>query len=1028
MFSEPWRIELLGRLSAQQAGRVITRFQTQKTASLFAYLAYFQSRHHPREELIDRFWPEAAPEAGRTSLRTALASLRRQLEPPGVPAGSVLIAERAHIRLNPEAVRIDVDQFQQALQAASRRAPEEQIEPLIAAVDLYTGELLPGFYDDWALSERERLADAYLGALRLLTRLLAQAKEFQRALEYARRAVSADPLREESHRNVMRLYAALGRPAAALQQYEEMERLLDEKLGMAPSAATRDLVKELQASVPHAPREGRRTLPEEKPAGLESFPSVSAPIPRVPETPRLPLQFTRFFGREEESARLLSLLQPGDPTGRLLTLTGPGGAGKTRLAIEIAGKLQERFGSAIWFVPLADLADARRITGAILDALPLTAVPDTDPLEQIIAFLQAQPSLLILDNFEQLAETGARIVKELLARTPTLTCLVTSRQRLNLAGEREITLAPLPTPSAAGSPEQLVQWPSVALFVDRAQAHRQDFQVTRGNAAAVAALCQRLEGLPLAIELAAAWAQTLTPAQMLERLSRRFEILVSRRKDMEDRHRTLRAAIEWSYQMLSPPLQTLFARLSLFRGGWTAEAADAIFDLPLSIDDWKSGAGLIENHPSTIENDMLQLRERSLIVAEDTDGVMRFRMLESLRQFADEMLTEENREQTARRHAAYFLTLAVEAGSDGGGRREAAQLERLEAERDNLRAALEWCQATPDSIEMGLQAAIALQRLWLTRGPAGEGRECLAGLLARVDESLPGSLHAQALGAASSLAEMQGDLATSRAFCEQSLALYRALGDTQGIAVQLNNLAIVADQQGDYTQAHSLCEEALAQLSRTTDKAAVAQTFANLGVIARHQGDYDRARAYYTESLAVYREIEDYRRVATVLHNLGVLAGDRGEDAQARRYLEESVAIKRELGNKRGIAYSLGPLAGLAFKQEDYALACALYTESLRAFREVQDQNGILHCLEGLVETFLRIDQPERAVRLLSVLEAQRALSETAWSPQEESAHAGIHAEARTALGAERFAEIYDRASAMTLEQAITDALSDQRT
>ncbi|HLV80684.1 MAG TPA: tetratricopeptide repeat protein [Chthonomonadaceae bacterium] len=1013
MFAEPWKIEMLGRLSAQQAGRTITRFQTQKTASLIAYLAYYLHRQHPREELIDRFWPDVAPEAGRTSLRTALASLRRQLEPPGVSAGGVLIAERAFVRLNPQAVRTDVNQFQQALQTAARLTPEEQSEPLTAAVELYTGELLPGFYDEWALSERRRLAEAYLGALRQLTKLLAQAKELQRALEMARRAVSADPLREESHRSLMRLYIALGRPAAALQQYEEMEWLLQEKLGMAPSAATRALAQELQASVPRYPdsREDTGAPREARPAEFQDLDDTTLPAPQAPAIPRLPLQFTRFFGREVESARLLELLQPGDPAGRLLTLTGPGGAGKTRLAIETAGRLQERFGGAVWFVPLADLTDARQIPRAILEALQQPAVPDADPLEQVLARLQEPPALLVLDNFEQVVAEGAQILKTLLARAPALTCLVTSRQRLDIAGEREITLAPLPAPSTDLPPEQLVQWPSVALFVDRAQAHRQDFQVTRGNAAAVAALCQRLEGLPLAIELAAAWAQTLTPAQMLERLSRRFEILVSRRKDMEERHRTLRAAIEWSYRMLSPQLQTLFARLSVFRGGWTLEAAEAICEQ-------ESGAFFMET-------DLLQLQERSLIGTEETRGVMRFRMLETLRQFADEQLPGADREETAHRHAGYFLALAVESGQGASGRESAAHMERLDAERENLRVALEWCRTAPESIERGLEAALALQTLWLTRGPINEARACVEGLLARAGDTLPGALCAQALGATGTLAEMQGDRASARMGYQQSLALYRTLDDTLGIAGQLNNLATLADQQGDYRQAQALCEEALALLSATGDKAAIARTLANLGVTMRHLGEFARAHDYYAESLAVYRQIEDFRRVATVLHNLGILALDRGEDAQARRYLEESVAIKREAGNKRGIAYSLGPLADLAFKQEDYALARALYSESLRALVEVQDRIGALQCLQGLTETFLRTGQAERAVRLLSAVETQYALSEMAWSLGQPASLTGFHAQARAALGAERFAEVYARAQALTLEQAIEEALRE---
>ncbi|HLV81213.1 MAG TPA: BTAD domain-containing putative transcriptional regulator, partial [Chthonomonadaceae bacterium] len=370
MLAEPWAITLFGGLSARQGERVITRFQTQKTAALLAYLAYYAHRSHPREELVAMLWPDAEPEAGRTSLRTALSSLRRQLEPPGAPDGSVLIADRANVRLNPASIRVDATQFEQALRAASRLEPDSQIEPLSQATELYQGELLPGFYEEWALSERGRQADLYLGALRQLTKLLTQAKELQRALEMARRAVSADPLREESHRSLMRLYIALGRPAAALQQYEEMERLLQEKLGMAPSQAARTLLQELQALVPGgrpaaAQMATSPSATQESP-GLKETAAGPQPAlngnagPAAPDSPppaampRLPLQFNRFFGREEERERLAGLLQPGGAC-RLVTLTGPGGTGKTRLAIEVAGQLQPAYDGAVWFVPLADL-------------------------------------------------------------------------------------------------------------------------------------------------------------------------------------------------------------------------------------------------------------------------------------------------------------------------------------------------------------------------------------------------------------------------------------------------------------------------------------------------------------------------------------------------------------------------------------------------------------------------------------------------------------------------------------------------
>ena len=318
---------------------------------------------------------------------------------------------------------------------------------------------------------------------------------------------------------------------------------------------------------------------------------------------------------------------------RLVTLTGLGGAGKTRLAIEVAERLVEPFAGAVWFAPLADITDPRLLADTILDSLRLVRSPQQEPLEQVIEALSRQPSLLILDNFEQMVEGGAALVQTLLSRVPTLTVLVTSRQLLGLAGEEEFVVPPLLTPNGGETAAQLSLYDSVQLFVDRAQAAMPHFQVTSGNAPAVAELCHRLEGLPLAIELAAARALVLTPAQMLKQLEQRFGFLVSRKRDATERHKTLEAAIEWSYRLLTPELQRFFARLSVFRGGWTAEAAEAVCEEPLALDY------------------LAQLRECSLVLAEETrGGRMRFRMLESLREYAANNYLAEGRPLNRERH------------------------------------------------------------------------------------------------------------------------------------------------------------------------------------------------------------------------------------------------------------------------------------------------------------------------------------------------------------------------------------------
>ncbi|HLV80819.1 MAG TPA: tetratricopeptide repeat protein, partial [Chthonomonadaceae bacterium] len=883
-------IRLLGQFSVQQNDRTITRFRTRKAAELLAYLAYYRHRQHAREALLEMLWPDEEIEAARNRLSVELNSLRRQLEPPGVPAGAILRTDRTHVQLNPEAYTTDVVEFEEAIQAAGQEEDNtRQAALLTQAIDLYRGELLPGYYGDWALAERERLADAYFSALRQLTGCLVRVREFEQALAYARRAIQADSLREASYRDLMRLYSVLGRPAAAMELYGDLEHILQEALGAKPSMATQELVAQISAQAGAAGETGLTApsrLPS-PPASSSGASLASSPMPRESAEATfpvcagsLPMQFTRFFGREAEMASLEALLS--DAGIRLITLSGPGGSGKTRLSIEVGRRLREGFPGGVWFVPLADLSDARVILETIRDSLSLPRSPNLDPLEQIVEALSAQPSLLILDNFEQVAAGGAPMVRTLLTRVESLSCLVTSRQTLRLAGEREFPVPPLPVPQGGNSPEQLLHTASAQLFVDRAQAVRPDFQVTANNAGDVAGLCADLEGIPLSIELAAARAKALTPAQIRERLSERFALLATRRLDKGSRHRSLWAAIDWSYHLLPPALQQFFAGLSVFRGGWTLEAAEVVCEEPLALDY------------------LAQLQGHSLVSAEESAPQLHFRMLESLREYAQEQLDEKERQELARRHRDYFLYLAEEAKRALLGPEQIRWLDRLEREHDNLRAALEGCLTDSGGAQQGLRLAAALWPFWETRGFAAEGYNWLSQLLAL--ESDRTHAYAQALNGAGNLAHIQGDYASARRLFEESLVLYRELDDPLGIAVLLGNLAIVVGKQGDRAASYALAQESLALRRKMGDKPGIALALNNLGSMARKQGDYQTARALLEESLALRQEMGDLSGVALAYSNLGNLAYHQADYPAARAYQEQSLQLRREIGDKGGIA------------------------------------------------------------------------------------------------------------------------------
>lgn len=1072
-----WHIQLLGGLQARQGERLVSRFQTYKTGALFAYLAFHASQPHPREVLIELLWPEATLESARNSLSVALSSLRRQLEPPGTPTGAVLRSDRSRAQLNPAAITTDVTEFL----AAAKNAPKseeggEAIPRLREAVGLYCGELLPGYYEDWVGAERGRLTDAYLNTLYALIQRLADNHAYDEALEYTHRAIQADPLREASHRTLMRLYAAAGRPATALEHFRGLERLLKQSLDVAPAKATHALVTEIAGRIGqerHAP-----TVVPTVP--VESAPLVSSPPPKAPTEPRLPTAFTRFFGREQDIRRLRQLLT--DPAVRLVTLTGPGGMGKSRLAVETAGGLAEKFGGRVWFVPLADVLESERVMDAIRDTLGLPRKPDGDTEDQVVGALSTEPGLLILDNFEQLAEDGAGAVQRLLEQAPRLTCLVTSRQLLNLGGEHELSLAPLPTPDARASRESISQAPSVQMFVDRAQTRRADFQVTPGNAKTIAALCAALEGMPLALELAAAWTGVLTPAQMLARLGHRLDLLVSQRKDLPERHRSLRAALDSSYRFLSSDAQRLFARLSVFRGGWTLEAAHQVC------------AEVQDDEEEATLDLMRRLQERSLLTAQEVGGEMRYRMYETMREYAAEQLTPDEADQVAQRHGAFFLTLARAIGRTVTWAEKVAWMDRLDADMENLRVAFVWALAR--DVEAVLKAATQLSLFWHIRGHAAEGRALLSDGINAAGATVPEETRLRALVEMGQLAQVQGDYGPARETLEQALHAYRDVDDPAGEAIALGYLSDVLMNQGDYDVARTLTEKALRFHRAAGNRSGEAGCLSRLGYIARErgepgtardllersialhvqmgdelgatstrgslayavlsQGDRDYARTLLEQTLAAYRRWGNWAGQAWALTSLANVAREQEDNLMGRALLREALALNRHVGNRAGEAWNLESLGealthegdfpaahealaqalainqsigsrssearnlrglgDVAFRQGDVSRADRLYAEALRLMRELDMPRDICGVLEALAECWTRRGDEARAAKLFGAAEASRRLLGL-------TINAG---ETRVGLGDEAQVREYESGKALSLSQAIAFALEEE--
>jgi predicted ATPase/DNA-binding SARP family transcriptional activator len=892
----PWRLTLLGSLRADANGgkAPITRFRSQKTASLLAFLASHTDHHHPREELVDRFWPDDDTEAGRNSLRVALAALRRELEPAPLPGGSVLAADRFTVGFVSGAIHCDVVEFDAALRRANRAGrdnTEARTVALEEAVSLYTGPLLPGFYDDWICEERERLQAAFWETLERIADSYEARKDFRRALEYARRLAieqGSDPADPIS------------------QRIERLRRL----------AAETELQEE-KGAVETASR------------------------------PFLPRPLDCLIGRAVALDTLSDIILRGT---RLTTLTGPGGTGKTRLALETAAALQSKFGvDNVCFVPLVEITETHRIREAIRDALRLprntTAALSAQDAQDAQDALQAQilqrineakrpdgtPAnfLLVLDNFEQLAErqgvAAADVLSKLLRGSERLLCLVTSRRRVGVMGERLFAVPPLDLPDAKTndtSPEALAQVSSIALFLERAQSVNPDFQLTTNNAAAVSELCVRLEGLPLAIELAAAWSGSLTPKAMLSRLEERFALLASvRGQDKTHRHRSLWATIAWSYDLLPTDLQQFWARLSVFRGGWTGDSAAALAP---------SATGVHEL--------LARLRERSLIVGmgEDPSGEIRFTLLESLREWAAQQLSPDESSATNGSHAAYFLHQMESAREKLRGPEEKSWLDRFESDHENFRAAIDhyYSLARQDeaAAQTGLHFVSALSGFWRKRGYLREARQRMDTFLALPLSQAATLERGKVLNSIGLTAWMQNDLEAATAYYEEGLALFHSIEDTIGIGKVLSNLSLIAMERNDYPEVIRLAEESLAVHRSTGDRLSEAMSLGNLGNVYLETDDYAEGSRYHNEALKIYRELGDNEGITIALSGLAYAAVHSGDRNEARRLFHEALVIRQALNDLWRICFSFTSIADFLLNEGNTVTAAQLYgaTEALR--------------------------------------------------------------------------------------------------
>ncbi|HEX6481202.1 MAG TPA: LuxR C-terminal-related transcriptional regulator [Ktedonobacteraceae bacterium] len=769
----------------------------------------------------------------------------------------------------------------------------------------------------------------------------------------------------------------------------------------------------------------------------------------------LPGQLTPLIGRETEIQAVCSLLR--HPEVRLVTLLGPGGVGKTRLGLQVATELVDDFDDGVYFVPLAPISDPDLVAPTLAQTLGRKETGDQPLIDLLKAWLQDKQSLLLLDNFEQVL-AAVPWLADLLADCPSLKVLVTSRAVLHMRGEHEFPVPSLALPDFTHLPDSgaLSQYAAVALFLERARTVKLDFQLTPANTRAIAEICIRLDGLPLAIELAAARIKLLPPQALLARLRHRLQVLTSAAQDVPLRQQTLRHTLAWSYDLLDAQEQRLFRRLSVFVGGCTLEAVEGL-------------ATALGELPTDVLDGMASLLDKSLLQQTGQDGEeSRLVMLETIREYGLEaLLASGELERTRQAHAEYYLQLAERAELELGGPQQAAWLEKLEREHDNLRAALSWTVEqgeTQQRIEMALRLGGALRPFWWGRGHWSEGRTFLERALA-AGRSLPDaridpSVRAKALMSAANLAFVQSDYEQTAVLCEESLTLYRALEDHYGIAFSLYRLGNVAWVRGNTAEARSLTEEGLAIFKEVDHREYVAYSLFSLALMASSQGEYARACALYEESVAIHRELGNKRGIAHSLSQwaqalsdcqgdqvrvrslveeclalskevgfkegiaaaqclLGQLALGQGDLATAHAEVEESVMLYKEMGHRHGTAESLAVLGKVLAAEDDYPTACRLYSESLVISDELGEKWVIARGLVGLGEVVAAQHKLAWAAQLWGVADALRDALGVPIPPVERADYERSLSAARVHLGERAFAAAWAQGRAMTPQQAL---------
>jgi predicted ATPase len=939
-------LQLLGGFAVQVGETTIpeAQWKSRRARSLLKLLALAPNHRLHRDQVFDALWPDADLSSAANSLHQTLFAARRVLDPL---APGCLTLDEGYLSLSGgegQALSVDVDAFEAAAIQAKKAQDPQAYQ---SALGLYSGELLPeDRYTEWTLQRREALHQTYLELLLNLAHLQESLRDYPGGIDTLLRLLAGDPSHEEAHAGLMRLYASSGRRQQALRQYQTLREVLQSELDAEPSPASHELYEAIQSGQ------------------LGTVAPVSLPIASTRHH-NLPAQLTSFIGREQEIAEVSRLVSEH----RLVTLTGPGGIGKTRLALRAVKGLLETFPDGVFFIELASLSDPALVPQVCAQTLDLVEQPNT-PIQAVLAhYLEKKHLLLMLDNCEHVISACTSLADTLLKACPRLHILATSREILSVPGEFPLRVPSLTVPDPIRLPpkDEVAQYEAVRLFVERAYQVSPGIALTEDNLGAVVQICQRLDGIPLALELAAARARMLTFDQIAARLDDSFRLLTGGSRAALPRHQTLKAMIDWSYNQLHAKERLLLQRLSVFAGGWTLEAAEAV----CADSNQDHGCREEQIDPLEVMDLLAQLVDKSLVsVNLYEDGSRRYHLLEIIRQYARDHLLEAGCSEGGRdRHLAYYGHLTRQAEPHLRGRGQVEWLDRFDKELDNLRVALEWSLAS--NVERGLQIMADLMWFWWIRGLFNEGVEWMDKLLkAESAERGAGPLEngralqrARGLRAFKYLSSFISFLSRedTRAAIEESVAILRRLGSSarRELGISLYNTLVTFETP---TLVPEVSQEMLEIFHQENERFYLSEYIWQKNVSAYNLGDMEKAETYAKESLAICREIEDFDGISSRLAKLGEFALFSGDYSKAEALFSEAIEASRKVKNRWWEIVLHEDLLYTAIAQGQYEDAVCLAEAALSSYLELNFRGGIASLLKTrMIIAWAQSDYPQAA-------------------------------------------------------------------